>query len=349
MKKRVKLDDIAKVVGLSKMAVSLALREDVSVSKDTIQRVKEVADQLGYTPNRFAQSLVNGRSRTLALLLGGSLHDDYQNQIIRGAIPYAIEKGYTLSIAPAECDPSLEASYIRKYQNLMVDGFMAFHCRTAEPYKQLKKNGVPFVLYTKYFEDLECDYVVCNDFAGGYEMTRRLLELGHRNIAFVYDEYLKQSSEVLNRRRGYAAALEEFGLPAGAASAISFDFDFKSNQTDPEHLLAKNSAFRERMSGAGRPTALFVCNDVLASSVYIVLKKLGLSIPGDVSVAGYEGVYLGQILDPPLSTVRSPIQDIGRKACQILIDKVEGTLPKSETIQVKLEPTVELRGSTAPL
>ncbi|HZG78140.1 MAG TPA: substrate-binding domain-containing protein, partial [Paenibacillus sp.] len=246
---------------------------------------------------------------------------------------------------PAECDPTLEASYIAKYQNLMVDGFLAFHCRVAEPYKQLKKNGVPFVLYTKYFEELECDYVVCNDYVGGYEMTRALLELGHRNVAFVYDEYLKRSTEVLNRRRGYAAALEERGLPA---SAISFEFDFKSNQTDPAHLLAINRAFRELMQRTDRPTALFVCNDVLASSVYIVLKRLGLVIPDDVSVAGYEGVYLGQILDPPLTTVRTPIQDIGRKACQILIDKIEGHAPMTETIQVKLEPKLEIRGSTAP-
>jgi DNA-binding LacI/PurR family transcriptional regulator len=349
MKKRVKLDDIAKVVGLSKMAVSLALREDISVSKDTIQRVKEVADQLGYTPNRFAQGLVNGRSRTLALLLGGSLHDDYQNQIIRGAIPYAVERGYTLSIAPAECEPKLEASYIEKYQNMMVDGFLAFHCRMSEPYKKLKKSGFPFVLYTKYFEDLDCDYVICNDFSGGYKVTQHLLELGHRNIAFVYDDYLTDSSEVVNRKRGFLTALQEHGVTPEQARQTPFIFDFRVDQADTNYHIAKNGHFREMMLSSYRPTALFVCNDVLASSVYGVIKKLGLRIPEDVSVVGYEGVYLGQILDPPLTTVKSPIQEIGRKACQLLIDKIEGGSAKIETVQIKLEPTLEIRGSTTNL
>jgi DNA-binding LacI/PurR family transcriptional regulator len=349
MKKRVTLTDIAQVVGLSKMAVSLALREDVSVSKDTIHRVKEVAAQLNYTPNRFAQGLVNGRSHTLALLLGGSLHDDYQNQIIRGAIPYAIEKGYTLSIAPAECDTRLESYYINKYQNMMVDGFLAFHCRSVEPYKQLKKIGTPFVLYTKYFDELNCDYVVCNDFSGGYSMTKHLLELGHRNIAFIYDDYLKNSSEVVNRKRGYWAALEEFGIAPEKTQQIPFDFDFRADQSDTNAHLQKNRMFHETMLGKNRPTALFVCNDILASSVYIVLKMLGLNIPRDISVAGYEGVYLGQILDPPLTTVKSPIQEIGRRACQLLIDKIEGITTKSETVQIKLEPTLEIRASTASL
>lgn len=346
MKKRVTLDDIAKIVGISKMAVSLAMRNDDSISKETIQRVKEVAEELGYTPNRFAQGLVNGRSYTIALLLGGSLHDDYQNRIIRGAIPYAIEKGYTLSIAPAECDTNLELSYIQKYQNMMVDGFLAFHCLSSKPYKKLKKSGPPFVLYTKYFEDLDSDYVVCNDASGGYQITQHLLELGHRNIAFVYDQYLEHSSEVINRQKGYAAALQEYGLSSDNIRLIPFNMDFRSGNTDPEHFLNINHEFIEAMRSDNRPTALFACNDVLASSVYMVLKQLGLCIPHDVSVVGYEGVYLGNILDPPLTTVESPIEEIGRKACQLLIDKIEGNITNSEIFHIKLEPSLRIRSST---
>ncbi|CAH0120665.1 MULTISPECIES: LacI family DNA-binding transcriptional regulator [unclassified Paenibacillus] len=346
MKKRVTLDDIAKEVGISKMAVSLAMRDDVSVSQETIERVKEVARRLGYTPNRFAQGLVNGKSYTIALLIGGSLHDDYQNRIVRGAIPYAIEKGYTLSVAPSECDTNLESSYIRKYQNMMVDGFLAFHCLSVHPYKTLKKNGVPFVLYTKYFEELDSDYVVCNDVSGGYRMTQHLLELGHREIAFVYDEYLERSSEVVNRKKGFIAALEEYGIAAETVRSIPFAMDLRTGKIDLTNYVDANREFVDAMRSKDRPTALFVCNDVLASSVYMILKQLGLSIPGDVSVAGYEGVYLGQILDPPLTTVETPIEEIGRKACQLLIDKIEGNVPKSEIAQIKLEPALAIRAST---
>lgn len=348
MKKRVTLDDIAKVVGISKMAASLAMRNDISISKETIERVKEVADQLGYTPNRFAQGLINGKSYTIALLMGGSLHDDYQNRIIRGAIPYAIEKGYTLSIAPSECDTNLESSYIQKYQNMMVDGFLAFHCLSVKPYRRFKKNGVPFVLYTKYFEDLECDYVVSNDFSGGYQITQHLLELGHQDIAFVYDEYLEHSSEVVNRKKGFLAALKEHGISTETVKSIPFDLNFRTGNTDVGHYVEINRELIETMRSRNKPTALFVCNDVLASSVYMVLKQLGLSIPEDISVVGYEGVYLGKILDPPLTTVESPIEEIGRKACQLLIEKIEGNVSKSEIVQIKLEPSLQIRASTGP-
>jgi LacI family transcriptional regulator len=347
MKNRVRLDDIAKIVGVSKMAVSLAMREDPSVSQETIKRVKSVADELGYTPNRLARGLVKGKSYNIALLLGGSLHDDYQNQFIRGAIPHAIQKGYTLSIAPAECNIALEASYIERYQNMMIDGFLAFHCLESSPYKKLKKQNIPFVLYTKFFEDVDCDYVVCNDFNGGYMMTKHLLELGHRKIAFVYDTYLKKSSEVVERMKGYETALAEYGIARN--KYIPFHFEFRSKKDGVNSYIENNQEFCDIFKGKDRPTALFVCNDVLASSVYIVLKNLGLKIPEDISVGGYEGVYLGQILDPSLTTISTPIEEMGKRACQLLIEKIEGNIPMSEITQIKLEPSLQIRSSTTAI
>src|SRR5690606_15520687 len=189
MRKRVKLEDIAKVVGISKMAVSLALRDHPSISEKTTKNVKKVAEKLGYVPNRLAQSLVKVKSNTLAMLMSGTLHDDYQNQILRGAIPYAMSRGYTIFVGPM-AQPQLESMYIEKYKNMMVDGFLGFHSITdnrinSENYQKLKDEGIPFVLYTKYFPDMETDYVVCNDFLGGYMMTKHLIELGHKEIGFV--------------------------------------------------------------------------------------------------------------------------------------------------------------------
>lgn len=341
--KRVKLEDIAKVAGVSKMTVSLALRDDPSISTSTSKKVKEIASELGYIPNRMAQGLNTGRSHMIGLLIGGLLHDDYQNQFIKGAIPYAMERGYTVSIAPAECDSNLEKSLIDKYKNMMVDGFLAFHCNEIETYKQLQKTNIPFVFYTKYFEDLDADHVVCDDFLGGYSMTKHLIDLGHRKIAFVYDDYLESSSEVVNRKRGYLQALQDHGLPVDEKLFVPFHLAI---HTDPESICDENTELMDCLNQANRPTALFVCNDITASFVYIIVKRLNLSIPDDISIGGYEGVYLGSIIDPPLTTIATPIVEMGRKACEILIDKIEGRAPLSEKVKMELEPKLVIRGST---
>lgn len=346
MKKRVKLEDIAKIVGISKMSVSLAMRGDRSISPKTTQRIQSVARELGYTPNRMAQNLANGKSNTIALLISAPLHDDYQNQIIRGAVPYAMSRGYTIFVGPMS-HQELESSYMEKYNTMMVDGFLSFHSMNSSNYRKLQEDGVPFVLYTKYLLDLESDYVVCNDYKGGFTMTQHLIQLGHTKFAFVYDYRLRHSSEVLDRIRGFRDALNEHGIMHNESSLVPFISHYHLDNMDSKNILQNNPEFSNLMKSEERPTAIFVCNDITTSSVYTAIKQLGLNIPQDISIGGYEGVYLGTILDPPLTTVASPIQEIGRRACQILIDKIEGVTSKTETLQVKLDPKLLIRGSTA--
>jgi LacI family transcriptional regulator len=347
MKKRVKLEDIANVVGVTKMAVSLAMRGDRSISEETTKKIQTVARELGYIPNRIAQNLVKGKSNTIALLISAPLHDDYQNQILNGAIPYAMKRGYTISVGPM-ARPGLEESYIEKYKNMMVDGFLAFHSLDNTNYKKLKEDGIPFVLYTKYFEDLSSDYVVCDDEKGGYLMTKHLIELGHRRVGFVYDSLLNHSSEVLNRIKGYRTAMDVHGLSYHDIPLIPFHLHYHANNMSSEDILRRNPQFEERMNAPDRPSALFVCNDITASSVYIALKKMGLKIPQDISVGGYEGVYLGSIMDPPLTTMATSIKKIGEQACQTLIDKIEGIIPDSTLVQISIDPKLLVRGSASP-
>lgn len=348
IKKRVKLEDIAKIAGVTKMTVSLALRGDSSISDSTSKKVKEIAVELGYIPNRMAQGLNTGRSHTIGLLIGGYLHDDYQNQFIKGAIPYAMERGYTISIGPSECDNQLEKSLIDKYNNMMVDGFLAFHCNNVETYKELQNLNKPFVLYTKYFKNFDADHVICHNFNGGYSMTKHLIDLGHRRIAFVYDTQLESSSEVVDRKRGYTEALKDHGLQIDERLFTPFNLS-NYNNTNSKTILAENEQFIDCLNQVDRPTALFVCNDITASFVYIIVKKLNLSIPQDISIGGFEGVYLGSIIDPPLTTISTPIVEMGRKACEILIDKIEGKIQLSEKVKIQLEPELLIRESTQSL
>jgi DNA-binding LacI/PurR family transcriptional regulator len=146
-------------------------------------------------------------------MVGGALHDDYHNRFLKGATDCAIERGYTLTIGLTEGDSELERKMLSSFQQMMVDGYLVFHSVNAEAYRSLQQQGVPFVLYTKYFENLDCDHVVCDDVLGGGIMTRHLISCGHERIAFVYDKGLKDSSEVKNRIVGYKQALVEAGIP----------------------------------------------------------------------------------------------------------------------------------------
>lgn len=341
MKNRIKLDDIAKKVGVSKMTVSLALRGDTSISTETVNTIKRVAAELGYTPNRIAKSLAQGRTYTIAVIVGGMLHDDYHNQFLRGAIGYAMEHGYTMTIGLVEGGSRHEASLIEKYRQMMVDGFLAFHCGDSENYRMLQKSQIPFVLYTKYFHDLDCDYVVCDDFKGGYMMAKYLISLGHKSIGFVFDKNLKNSSEVINRINGYKQAIIDAGGVFNTEMLLPYNIYF-----DSANGIKNNQELISALHKPDSPTALFVCNDVVTSSLYTLLKAIGMKIPEDVSVTGYEGVYLGTILDPPLTTVSTPINELGRTACKVLIDKIEGQIPIDEAQKISLEPVLLIRNST---
>jgi len=340
MKKRVTLNDIAKEAGVSKMAVSLALRDDPSIGKETVRTICRIAEEMGYAPNRIAKGLANGRTYTIAALVGGQFHDDYHNQVLSGAMEYAMSRGYTLATGFSNSDPKTEAQLVEKFDSMMVDGYLGFPCGSSDTYKKIYQSGTPLVMYTKYFSDLDCDYVVCDDIKGGRDMTRHLIRQGHERIAFVFDSALEFSSEVVNRIAGYREALEAHGIAFDSKLVIPYDYGF-----DPEKTIADNPGLVKLLRSDDAPTAAFVCNDIMASLFYIFLKHIGCRIPQDISVCGYEGVYLGKILDPPLTTVSTPIRRIGETACKLLMDKIEGVAEKEEVSQISLEPTLAIRGS----
>lgn len=340
MKKRIRLIDIADKAGVSKMTVSLALRDDDSISRETKYTIHQIADELGYVPNRIAKGLVSGRTYTIAAIVGGDMHDDYHNQFLKGATNYAISKGYTLTIALTEGSKKLETEIIKKYLEMGIDGYMGFHCGSSDNFKYMKRHDIPFVLYTKYFHDLDCDYVVCDDVKGGQILTDYMIGQGHKRIAFVYDKSLKNSSEILNRQEGYRRSLENAGIEYDESLLLSYEYSLES-----KNFEEKNQELIRCLRSKNPPSAIFVCNDIVAAILLVDLKSIGYKIPEDLSIVGYEGVYLGAVLDPPLTTMSSPIKDMGKTACKLLIDKIENKALASQISRISMEPILTIRSS----
>ena len=334
MKSRVKLADIAEQVGVTKMSVSLALRDDPSIGVEKRAEIQRVAREMGYVPNRIARGLASGKTYTIAAVVGGSMHDDYHNQVLLSATQYAMSCGYTLTIGLSNGDHEVELDLYRKFSEQMVDGYLIFHGGNPSPCHKLAQQGAPFLLYTKYFPQENWNHVTCDDRLGGYMLTKYLLSLGHRHIAFGHDGG-QNRSEVDNRICGYRQALEEAGLPFREDFIISVYRHPGTSEMGTEPLMALSP----------RPTAIFLGNDVTAAMYYIALKRDGLRIPEDLSVVGYEGVYLGKMLDPPLTTITTPLVELGRTACARLIDMIESPAAREEVKKITLEPVLTIRNS----
>ena len=339
--KRITLGDIAERLNISKMTVSLALRDDPSIGEKTRQQVRTMSQELGYIKNGIAKGLVSGKTNTIAALVGGALHDDYQNQLLLNAVDYALSHGYALMIALTDSNAAIERKTIDRFREMMVDGFLAFHCSDESNYRYLQELEIPFVLYTKYFQNFECDYVVCNDKRGGREITNYLLGLGHKKIVFLYDWGIRGNTEVLNRLHGYKESLEENGIPYDPNLVVPYNFTREEDSTSDY-----NSELIKCLRSADPPTAIFACNDTVAAYLYRMLKSIGCKIPEDVSVVGYEGVYLGSMIDPQLTTITSPIREMGRRSCELLIQKIEKKIPLNEYKKISLDPILTIRNST---
>lgn len=340
MKKKIRLIDIAERAGVSKMTVSLAMRDDPSISQETKTMVRKIADEMGYVPNRIAKGLTNGQTYTIAAMVGGALHDGYHNLFLKGVTDYAISKGYTLTIALTEGDKKSEKDIIKKLYEMSIDGYLVFHNGSSESCKFLDKMDIPFVLYTKYFENLNYSHVVCDDEYGGEWVTNYLIEMGHKRIAYVYDEALRNSSEVINRKKGYRKALEKAGITYDEKMILPYDFQYPPKEKAGEELF---NCLKSEIP----PTAIFVCNDIVAAGVLARIKSWGYRVPQDVSLVGYEGIPMGTFLDPALTTITSPVREMGRTACELLIDKIEGKVDKNKAVKISMKPELTIRKSVA--
>jgi len=176
--------------------------------------------------------------------------------------------------------------------------------------------------------------VTLDNIAGGREMTEFLLSLGHRRIAFVTSEYTTPERD---RRIGYERALEAAGIPVDPALIIRMtEDDWKEGRLEPLAAL---------LAGPDRPTAVFASNDFKALAVYRLAHRLGLTIPDDLSVVGYDDIEVADLLYPPLTTMAQPIEEMARTGVRILIHLIEGTEP--EETKVRFRASLRARGSAA--
>lgn len=334
--KRPTQKDVALRAGVSRSTVSYVLNDQtdlkVPISAETRQRVLDAIDELGYEPDARAQSLRSGSTNIVGIIIP-VIQNPFFWQILSGISESLQEAGYSLHLTHHPLNTHQEANTINQLKRQPVDGFILL---AAAKYllprltDYLRKSGRPVVEITS--AKAEFDHVIHSYAEGTRELLAYLLELGHQRIGFIYG--ITIDVQGFDRLLIYREVLEGAGLQPYEAHC-------------GEALDAAYEAAYAMLSKPDRPTALLVINDMLAMAVMRAAIDLGLSIPGNLSVAGFDDIPFSNFTVPRLTTVSGVAEESGREAVRLLLNRfAEPDLPRQVT-----PPKVQLivRESTGPV
>lgn len=312
------LKDVAAAAGVSSSAVSLVLsgRHRGRVNSDTAARIRRVADDMGYIPNQLARGLKTRRTHTIGVVADRVATVPFAGRMLEGLQSAAAASGYVAMIIDTASDPDLVPHATRSLLQRDIDG-LVIACEYPRIVDvPVAPSELPIVTLDGYASSPEvADAVVPDEHGGAFAATTHLLDRGHRRIAlFTLDP--DAFIAVRLRREGYVGALEARGVP----------FEPRLVVTSPDTAtVAAYPAALALLSGPERPTAVFCFSDQMAFAIYQAAEGLGLKIPEDLSVVGFDDQrYIADALRPGLTTVRLPHADMGAWASQRILDRISG-------------------------
>jgi len=335
------IDDVAKMAGVSIKTVSRVVNNEPNVRESTQQAVQKVVQKLNYRPNPSARSLAGTRSYLIALLYDDP--DLYENpssnyivNIQQGALRVCKSENYGLVIHPCNYrDKDLNIQISALISHSKIDGLILAPplCDQKSLLAAISKIGTPAVLISPgNVVDTQLS-VTTNDRDACSEMTAYLASLGHTRIAFITGN---RDHEALERRfSGYKDGLRKAGLSYRKRLVVEGDNSFGSGEECARKLLQSKTP----------PTAIFACNDDMATGVIRVAHQMGLKIPEDLSVAGFDDIPLTQQIYPALTTIRQPVRSMAESAVEILMDQVRSKPSTDRPRTAKAE--LRIRESTA--
>ncbi len=339
--RRPRIADVAREAGVSKTAVSFAFNSPDRLAPETASRIRDVADSLGYRPNPVARMLSQRNTHTIGVLTPQALSVIFSNPFFgafsEGVALAAEEAGYALHfISP------LYGSLARAMGRATVDGVVAVGLSAEHPeVEQIRAAGLPLVMVDSTAMP-DQPAVVVDDAGGAAAAADHLLALGHREFLVVGvgtpfpGGSLDPESVMGHRLRGYRSALAARGVDLPADAVVV-------GQATIEGGIA---ALRHAWESGLRPTGVLVMSDAMAIGVLRASRELGLRVPQDLSVVGFDDIDIAQHTNPPLTTVHQPIRQKGESAVRLLLSVVERRDLHPE--QLRLETRLIIRGSTGP-
>jgi LacI family transcriptional regulator len=328
--------DVAEAAQVSRATAARALNRYGYVSEATARKIFEAAERLGYQTNLVAQALRSGHLPVIGFV-PGDIQNPFFARIARDVESELREHGYNMVIASTNDSVDQEKQLVGTLRSLSVTGFIMAPASSdqADHIAALVEERVPLVLVDRALEAVEADSVIVDNLAGARSAIDYLIGRGHRRIGVITDE----SGIFTSRQRvdGYRAALEAHGI-APDESLISVSRSTTSAATEAALRLLRRPE---------RPTALFTVDSVLTQGALLAIRSMGLAIPGEVSVVGFDDFDLATFVDPQITVVAQPVSQIGTLSGRLLMSRLSGY--DGEPRRISLETKLVERGSVVTL
>jgi DNA-binding LacI/PurR family transcriptional regulator len=331
----VSIKDIARVAGVAHSTVSRALRGSSLIPEVTANRIRRIAEEMGYTASAIGRGLVKGRTEAIGVVVT-SISDPFNGEVVAGLEEVANEYGYSVILATSQALPEREISVVRAFQSRRVDGIVVASSRVGSNYSSMLADlQIPVVLLNNQ-HPYEFSYSVrIDNMQGSFDATNHLLSLGHRRIAYLSDKNGLHSDA--ERRAGFEKAMHAAGAAISPHLLLSGDGKMEGAIEATLKLFAQ---------GDDLPTAAVCYNDMTAIGVMQAAKRMQLSIPGDLSLVGFDDIQVAELVTPALTTVRQPKRQLGMCSMRLLLKLLRG----EETEHSLLLPgELIVRDSTVPV
>jgi len=300
------INDVAKNAGVSPTTVSRVLNNNSHpVNAKTRERVLAAAQELGFTRSALARALANDKTNIIGIIVGDA-SDPYFATIVRGISEVANENGYLTFVCNSDRIVDNELNFVRLLRDYRADGIIfagggltdpAYLSQIADLLVQFTERHVPVVVLGHH--GFTAPAVSIDNHQAAQEMTEYLIELGHQHIGFIAGPPSLTTSAI--RTDGYLQALANHNITYDPALVMESDFTYENGLQLADHLLTLNP----------RPTAIFGSNDIIAIGCLVGLKQRGVAVPQEMSVVGFDDIAAAQYVDPPLTTIRVPMREMG--------------------------------------
>ena len=328
------IKDVAARAKVSSATVSHVINGTRKVAPTTIERVQQAMKDLDYHPNAVAQSLRTQKTNVIGAVVS-DITNPFFATLIRGAEDAAIEAGYSLIVCNSDESLEKEDRYVRLLKRRQIDGLIISPVGdgTHSVVHELPKWKVPFVFVDRRVEDIEADAVLSDNVDGAYKATRHLIERGHRRIGLILG--IKGATTTEERLAGYRKALNEAGIPFTEELVTYGGYRIEGGQRASERFLSLSET----------PTAIFSTNNLMTIGVLQELSRNQVAIPEQMAVVSFDDLNLGELFQPPLTSITQDPYGIGRTAMGVLLERFDGDEERTFK-EVRVPVTLRGRRST---
>jgi LacI family transcriptional regulator len=338
---KITISDIARELNITAATVSRALNDHPGIKEDTKKAVRATASKLNYQPNKLASSLRLGRSNIIGVIIP-SAEINFFGSVVHGIEKVANENNYNVLIYQTNELYEYEKRGVQTFLESRVDGVLASISKETinlNHYAEIKKRGVPLILFDRVTDDLEVSSVVVNDYAGAFAATKHLIEQGCKKIAHIGGQ---QHVNIFNQRlKGYIDALNVHNIAVNEDWIVHGKVSIESGRECMQHLLSKRD----------QPDAIFAVEDFTALGAIQAIKDAGKIIPHEIAIIGFANEAFGEYITPSLSTVNQQTARMGQAAANLFFEGLQqangyASAPRKLVLQPELicrDSSIKLR------